>query len=444
MNLCAEEIADAIGGRLPGRLSRISGVSTDTRLLRSGDIFFALKGENYDGYQFIADAVKKGASYLVTDRSTPYLDRTIQVPDVLLALGDLAQYYRGRFQAKVVAVTGSNGKTTTKEMLYAILSSRSPTHKSPESYNNLIGVPLTIFGFEPRHRFAVMELGMNRPGEIARECAIAQPDLGIVTNVAPAHLGFFKSLNRIAEAKGELLRYMQRGKTVLLNVDDVRVSRLRSLTDAGIITFSVKRPSHYRATGIRLLKTGIRFRLKGIDFVVPVLGIENVYNAVAALAAADALGVKMEDACPALGKFTPPRLRGGIQVRGGVTLINDSYNSNPSSLKGALRRLHLQDGQRKIAVLGDMLELGSHARRYHLQLGRIAMNCCDILVAVGESARYFVEGAANSHSHHFGDKREAIHFLKETVRPGDAILVKGSRRMKMEEIADAILASLSS
>lgn len=444
MNLCVEEIVDAVGGRLPGRRSRISGVSTDTRLLRPGDVFFALKGENYDGYEFIADAVKKGASYVVTDRSTPYPHRTIRVQDVLLALGDLARHYRQRFQAKVVAVTGSNGKTTTKEMLYAILSSKSPTHRSPESYNNLIGVPLTIFRFQPSHRFAVMELGMNRPGEIARECEISQPDLGIVTNVAPAHLGLFGNLNSIAEAKGELLRYMQRGKTVLLNVDDIRVSRLSSLTDAEIITFSVKKPSHYRATGIRLLNTGIRFCLKETDFSVPVLGIENIYNAVAALAAAHVLGVKTEEACRTLREFTPPRLRGRTQVRGGVTLINDSYNSNPSSLKYALKRLHLKDGKRKIAVLGDMLELGGHSRRYHLQLGRIAMNHCDVLVAVGESARYFAEGARNSHAYHFGDKSEAIDFLTETVRPGDVVLVKGSRLMRMEEIADAILAALSS
>jgi UDP-N-acetylmuramoyl-tripeptide--D-alanyl-D-alanine ligase len=444
MNLCVEEIVEAIGGRLPPRRSSISGVSTDTRSLRRGEVFFALRGETYDGHDFVTEAVKKGASYLVTDRPTSYPDRTIQVPDTLYGLGDLAKYYRRTSRAKVIAVTGSNGKTTTKEMAYAILSARNNTHKSPASFNNLIGVPLTVFGLTPTHRYAVMELGMNRTGEIARECEIAQPDLGIVTNVAPAHLGFFRSLTRIAEAKGELLAYMRSGKTVFLNIDDLRVSRLRNITDAHVTTFSVKKPSDYQAKEVELLDDEVRFRLRNTDFSIPVGGIENVYNALAALAVTHSVGVEMDESRGLLRRFVLPRLRGRVKVRGGVTIINDSYNSNPSSLKAALTRLHHKNALRKIAVLGDMLELGSRARRYHLQLGRFAMSRCDLLVAVGELARYFVEGANNSNALHFSDRSGAMEFLKKTVRPGDAVLIKGSRLMRMEEITDAILASIPS
>jgi len=443
MQLFTDEIVKAMNGRSDGTRRPIHGVTTDTRSLRKGDLFFALRGPKFDGHRFIPDAISKNASYVVSEEPTAFPGRTILVEDTLYALGELARYYRSKLKLRIVAITGSNGKTTTKDMTAAMLSSKAPTHKSPASYNNLIGVPLTILQLEPRHKFAVVELGMNRRGEIARECDIIRPDLGVLTNIAPAHIGFFGSLSEIAEAKAELLTHLDHDKIALLNGDDSRVIGLSGSTRAKVIMFSIRNRSEYRATGVKYLKDRLRFRVKETTFEMEALGIENIYNALAAIGVGDISGISFDSMRDILKDFRLPHLRGTVQRNGGVTVINDSYNSNPSSLKAALRWLKLLEGKRKIAVLGDMLELGIHGKKYHLQAGRMARDHCDLLVGVGDLARYFCEGMGTRNAHHFSTREEALRFLKELVTPGDVLLVKGSRLMKMEKIADALLAFVS-
>lgn len=440
MNLSIDEIVEAVNGRSDGRRYPILGVATDTRRLREGDIFFALRGKNFDGHHFIPEAIRKRASYVVSEEPTPFRERTILVQDTLHALGELAGYYRSKLDLNVVGITGSNGKTTTKEMAYAVLSCKAPTHKSPESYNNLVGVPLTIFQIEPHHRFAVIELGMNRIGEIARECEITRPDLGVLTNIAPAHIQFLGSVKNIAKAKAELLERLDSNHIALLNADDPKVLRLSKFTHAKVYTFSIKNPSDYHAVRVRLFNDRLKFQVKDRNFEVHTLGIENVYNALAAIAVGEIWGVSMNEMKDVLREFKLPHLRATVQSRGEVTIINDSYNSNPASLRGALKWLALADGTRKIAVLGDMLELGSHGKKYHLQLGRVAKSYCNLLIGVGELARYYKEGMGTENAHYFNSKEEAFHFLKDLIRPGDTLLIKGSRLMQMEEIADALLA----
>jgi len=444
MDLSVEEIVRAVQGRLSDGGHPVLGVTTDTRRLREGDLFFALRGKNFDGHHFIPEAIGKGASYVVSEKPTPFPERTIYVQDTLYALGELARYYRGKFELDVVGITGSNGKTTTKEMAYGILSSKAPTHKSPSSYNNLVGVPLAVLDLKTNHRFAVLELGMNRMGEINRECQIVRPNLGVLTNIAPAHIGFFKSMKNIVKAKAELLKCLKRDDFVFLNGDDQRVVCLREFTRAKVYTFSIRNPSDYRAARVKLFKNRLQFRLRGRDFTIQTLGVENVYNALAAIGVGEILGVSMEQMQEVLGEFRLPHLRATLQSRGGVTIINDSYNSNPASLRGALKWLVLADGTRKIAVLGDMLELGQHGKKYHLQLGRVAKSYCDLLIGVGELARYYKEGMRTENAYYFTSKEEALHFLRDLVKPGDTLLIKGSRLMQMEEIADALLASVSS
>lgn len=444
MNLSVAEVVKAINGHFCGsRNLPIFGVSIDTRKLREGEIFFALRGKNFDGHQFIPEAIQKRASYVVSEISTPFRERTILVQDTLYALGELARYYRSKFDLKVVGVTGSNGKTTTKEMIHKILSCKAPTQKSPASYNNLVGVPLTVFGLKTHHRFAVVELGMNRAGEIARECEIILPDLGVLTNIAPAHIGFFGSIKNIAKAKAELLTRLDSNRVALVNGDDARVVKLAERTRAKVYKFSIKNRSDYRASRVELLKGRVKFRLKGVDFDIQTIGIENVYNAIAAIGVGNILGVSMEEMKDVLKRFKTPHLRATVHTRGGITIIDDSYNSNPSSLKGALKWLALLDGKRKIAVLGDMLELGKKSKKYHIQSGRLAKKYCDLLIGIGETARHYTEGMGSENSYYFSSKEKALQFLKQLIKPGDSILIKGSRLMQMEEIADALLAFIS-
>jgi len=444
MDLSIDEVVEALNGRFNGRTYPIRGVTTDTREMRKGDIFFALKGPNFDGHQFIPEAIEKGASYVVSEQTTRYPDRTIVVQDTLRALGDLAKRRRRMFDLKVIAVTGSNGKTTTKEMIHAMLSSEGPAHKSQSSYNNLVGIPLTVFELTTAHRFAVLELGMNKAGEIARETEIIRPDVGVLTNIAPAHIGPLGSLSNIIKAKAELFDRLGKNHTAFINGDDTRAMKVAERTRARTCTFSVKAKSDYRATRLKLLWDRTEFSLRDMRFEIHALGIENVYNALAAIGVADVCGVGLHVMEKILRDFRPPHLRATVQTRGEVTIINDSYNSNPSSLKWALRWLTLSDGRRKIAVLGDMLELGESARRYHLQLGRFARNHCDMLIGVGALSKYLAEGMGTRRARYFENKEEALRFLKRTVRPGDAILIKGSRLMRMEDLARALLASLSS
>lgn len=443
MNLSIAEVVKVVKGRFHGRIHPILGITTDTRSLHEGETFFALKGKNFDGHRFIPEAIRKKASYVVSEKPTPFPERTIQVQDTLHALGELARYYRSKLELKVVGITGSNGKTTTKEMTHAILSCKVPTHKSPASYNNLVGVPLTIFELKPRHQFAVIELGMNKIGEIARECEIILPDLGVLTNIAPVHIGFFGSIKNIAKAKAELLNWLDSDKAVLLNGDDPRVVRLSKFTQAKVYKFSVKNPSDYRATRVRLFKDRLEFSLKNTDFRVQALGIENVYNALAAIGVGELCGVSLNEMKDVLHEFQLPNLRATVHTHRGVTIINDSYNSNPWALKGALKWLELANGKRKIVVLGDMLELGKHSKKYHLQIGRLAKNRCDLLIGVGELAKYFKDGMQTKNAYYFSSKKKTVQFLKDLIKPGDIILIKGSRLMQMEEISDALLAFIS-
>jgi UDP-N-acetylmuramoyl-tripeptide--D-alanyl-D-alanine ligase len=452
MKLDVSQIAAITGGTLlPERAAaHISGESTDSRTVRSGDLFVALRGPHFDGHDFIARAVDGGAAACLSEEVIAGLPvPVVRVADTLQAFGDLAAALRGDFSGPLVAVTGSSGKTSTKEMLAAILALTGPGLKTEGNFNNLIGLPHTLFRLAPEHRWAVLEMGMSARGEIARLARIARPGIGIVTNIGPAHLQQLGSLDGVARAKGELFAALPAGGTAIINGDDERVARLPVANGVRRVMFGVNEAAEVRAEAVAADGRGIGFCLVLPDGRWPVRlrvpGSYNVANALAAAAAAYVLGVDGERIARGLADFRSCGGRMGVkELASGALLLEDFYNANPLAVQAALTALNeLPGGGRRIAVLGDMLELGETAAELHRQTGLAAARRVDMLILLGAMAEATAAGArrggmapqsvwvVTSHA-------EAVRLLEDLLHPGDKVLVKGSRGMTMEKICQAL------
>ena len=462
MTFILEEVLKATGGRLLQGKEKTSfrGISTDSRTVAEGELFIALKGERFDGHQFAIEALKKGAGGVIIEadkvrdiRWNGYRpSAVIAVKDALHALGDIAQERRRRFGTPVVALTGSNGKTTTKEMISVCLETAFPVLKTKGNLNNLVGLPLTLLNLTEQERIVVLEMGMNVPGEIRRLTEIAEPDVGLITNIEGVHLEGMGSLERVREEKGELFRRMRQDGTILVNQDDPRVIDLASEFHGQKITFGIDHPAEVMAKEIRLQEVGgtsFTLMMEGVtmEITLPFLGGHFVPNALSAIAAASLFGIELEKVKEALEHLSPSPMRMEVlRPQEGVTLINDAYNANPRSMELALEILSQMKGKgRGIAVLGDMLELGEYSVEAHQLIGkRIGELSIDFLLALGEEAPVLVESAMR---HGLDSERariveshtETISILKKMARDGDWILVKGSRRMGMEKIAEGLM-----
>ncbi len=452
-------IADAVQGFLiqgdGGALC--TGVSTDSRCIEEGDVFFALKGERFNGHDFLGDVIQKGAAAVIVEKDMQLLSvnrfaGVIKVGDTLRALGSLAARYRRQFDIPLVAVTGSNGKTTTKEMIAAILSANRIVLKNEGNLNNLIGLPLSLFNLMPHHEAGVFELGMNRKGEIARLTEIANPTVGVITNVGPVHLEFLGSIEAVGQAKGELFGGMSADATAIVNNDDPQVRLLAEVFPGKKVTFGIGNSADVSARNILLRGTeGIAFEMVINDAVIPVrlpmVGEHNVMNALAAAAVATALGEAGEAIAAGLARCRNVKLRQEIvHVDRQITIINDCYNANPVSMEAALVTFSQFKGDaRGIVVLGDMLELGSFASDLHLELGaKVARARADYLIAIGDHASELKAGALAD-----GLSSEAVitgNDVEEVMGPllglleGPAvILVKGSRKMALERIVNKVV-----
>ncbi|MCX5750891.1 MAG: UDP-N-acetylmuramoyl-tripeptide--D-alanyl-D-alanine ligase [Candidatus Saganbacteria bacterium] len=404
------------------------GISTDTRTIRPGDLFIALVGEKFDGHGFVAEAIKKGAAGAIISKSEILNSKQIQnskvqiikVKYTLKALQQLAKYHRNRFKIPVIGITGSSGKTTTKDMLASILSEAYPTLKNEENFNNEIGVPLTLLKLNKKHKAAVIEMAMQGHGEIAELVNIAHPTIAIVTNIGEAHLLQLKTQKNIAKAKAEIL---QGAKYAVLNADDEYFNFLK--------TYGLRVTSHrLRIITFRInRKADVSLKnLKGIKLPVP--GKHNIYNALAAIAVAKILGLTKKQIKNGLEKFKPSSKRSQIiDLPNGIRIINDCYNANPSSMKAALELLGEQRG-RKIAVLGEMLELGKAAKPAHNKILALTKKLkIDAVLTFGK-------GWKSS----YPTKEKLTKKLKSMVTAGDTILIKGSRGTKMEEVVDQLIA----
>jgi UDP-N-acetylmuramoyl-tripeptide--D-alanyl-D-alanine ligase len=454
-----------LGPALP---ERFGGAAVDSRLVRHGDLFVALCGTQTDGHRFIPDAIAAGAGAVLC--ASPYQPGNgsavsqMVVADPLAVLQELARARLARQpDVTVVGITGSSGKTSTKEAIAALLVRLAPTHKTPASFNTETGLPLTVLGLEPAHRYAVLEMGAQWVGEIAMLCRIAPPRIGVVTAVGPAHLQYFGSIEAVERGKSELVQALPPGGLAVLNADDERVRRMAGKTSARVLTFGRARDADVR--GLRLAGDpllGLRFTLAygGADERVRLRlpGGYAVYTALAAAAVALDRGLSLAAVAEALGELRAPKRRGEIKPGvNGTTVVDDSYNANRQSVEGALallRGARVASGARRWAVLGDMFELGAHAAAEHAHVGATAAATADELVAVGAEACHLARAAREAglpaaRIHLFATDTEdaaalatardgAAALLCERLRPGDLVLVKGSLGMGMDAIVRRI------
>ena len=451
-----EEVRDAIHGRwrARGAAPAVRSVTTDSRSAKPGELFFALRGERTDGHGFLRQAAEAGCSAAVVARDAElpagmdvaFAGGIIGVADTTAALGELAAYHRRRLGSTVVAVTGSNGKTTVKRMIHHILSRRLTGTCSPKSFNNAVGVPLTLLAASAGDDYVICELGTNAPGEIASLGEIARPDVAVITSVAAAHLEKLGSIERVAAEKASILGALAGdGLGVVFGDSDVLARAVRPY-DRRVIRFGVSEDADLRLTDYRPMDRRQRFELNGRVWVdLPLPGRHNALNALAALAVAQRFGFERQDAAAALADFAAGDMRlEWIDARAG-TVINDAYNANPASLAAAVEVLSACRGARKVLVVGDMRELGDQAEPLHRQAGReMAGRGVDLLITVGRLGRYIAMGAAEVglETESFDSSDAAGPQLRRLLREGDTVLVKGSRAMAMEELTAPILAAL--
>ena len=440
------EIAQVIGSPVPEGAESLttSGYSIDSRTLRTGDLFFALKGATQDGHGFVRDAWEKGAVGAVVERRLEDLPKSFPqmvVPSSLVALQRIASFVRSRTDIPVVAVTGSNGKTTTKEMIAFLLSTRMKVRKSPGNFNNHIGLPLSLLGLEHSDEALVVEIGSNHPGEVDALCRIAQPQVGVITNVGRAHIGLFGSLEGVAREKSDLARCLQSGGEAVVNADDEPLMAQMKSIGVETITFGLRADADFRATAVDVSQSsGSSFTLGGLAVGLKAPGIHNIYNALAAIATAGVFGISVRDAAEAIRIYEPMRMK--TETYGGITLIDDTYNSNPDSVAAALSVLAAGGGGRRVFVMGDMLELGAASEALHREVGSLVARCpIDLLVTIGKEARWASEEARSRGMDeravvHFASKIEAKRELRGLVKPEDIVLIKGSRLAGLDEIAE--------
>ncbi|HSH13003.1 MAG TPA: UDP-N-acetylmuramoyl-tripeptide--D-alanyl-D-alanine ligase [Desulfurivibrionaceae bacterium] len=452
-----DEVLAATGGRVCGPAGAVTfrRISTDTRTIAAGDLFVALSGENFDGETFLAEAVSRGAAGALVSRepSPPASVPVIVVGDTLRALGDLAAWRRRQLpNLQVLAITGSSGKTTVKEMTAAILARKFPLLKTTGNFNNLIGLPLTLLKVNEKQRLAVLEMGMNHPGEIARLTEIAAPDFACINNIHGAHLLGLEDIHGVARAKAELFAGLAPTATMIVNLDDPLIRAMARRYSQKQITFGLHRRAQVRATYIRLAgEAGIAFTLKigreQIRVRLHCVGRHNVVNALAAAALAHGVGLGLEDIRQGLAEFTPYDKRMQVErLASGLRVVNDTYNANPASMLAALETVHgLRGSHRAVAVLGDMLELGRESAEAHRRIGAtVAGLGFNQLLVIGAYAGEMVAAARavgmnKKNCRVCADHAEIVEQLRMLQKSGelaagDWLLVKGSRGMKMETV----------
>jgi len=450
MNLTAEEIAVASGGEIFGdKNTVISGITTDSRKAGSGMLFVALEGENFDGHNFVGSAFGKGTAAAVVKKScsSDINGVLIKVDDTLKALGDIAKYYKSKFDLKTTAVTGSVGKTTTKDMLSSVLGQKFNTLMTKGNFNNNIGLPLTIFGLNEKHEAAVLEMGMSGFGEISYLADIARPDVAVISNIGQSHIEKLGSREGILKAKLEICDFFDENSVLIINGDDDMLYPNTRDKEFKVVSFGINNPNNdVKAYDIE--DKGI----DGVDFCVDIdsvrykihiktPGIHNVYNALSAVCVGRHYGIDMEKIKNGLESFTLTAMRMSVENIKGMTIINDCYNASPASVEAGLKVLNSAKAKRHIAMLGDMLEMGSFSRQAHYDAGKKAAEFADVLLSAGKEAENMKKGAEDGgmkEIYTFENSSELAEFAKEFVKKNDAVLIKASRGMKFENIYNTL------
>jgi len=442
--------------RLAGRAEGAwRGAAIDSRGDCAGRLFFALSGGRTDGHRFVRDAYAAGAAAAVIDQA-PLSEALARegvahfvVSDARAALTALASAWREHLDVRVVAITGSGGKTTTKELIRAAMRTRYRVHTSAGNYNSTIGVPLTLLDAEEDSEYLVCELGANQTGEIAQLSALVKPDTGVITNIGDAHVGCFGSRDAIAAAKGELLDALPAEASAVLPRDDTYFPALHARARARVTSFGLAAESDVRLSDVRVLEHGTEFRVAGVAFTLRSFGVYNALNACAAAAAADACGVPIEATRDALAELSPMAGRGRVHEAGGVLVVDESYNASPASTRLSLSMLAGLKAERRYAVLGDMRELGDYTRAGHEEVGRhVASLRIDKVFWKGEEAGAVAAGLAAAGGgaalERFEDAAALLSAVLSIIRPGDAVLVKGSRAIELDRLVEGIVAARAS
>ncbi len=448
--LTLSEILRATRGRLESTLrsGSVSGVSIDSRRVGTGELFIAIEGQRLDGHDFVAEALENGALYAVVSRTNriaggDLASRLIKVADTRVALGQLAAHYRNQLSATVVAVTGTNGKTTTKAMIGHILAGHKQGRCAHKSYNNDIGLPLTLLSAEPRDDYLVVEVGSNSPGEIGHLGALVRPNIVVITNVSEAHLDGLGDLQGVVHEKLSLLTHLQGRGLAVVNTDSPELlERLHQMENLNLITVGERDDADLRITSLRQQGRAIRFNINGrFDVHIPVLGKHNAGNALCAIAVGRRLGLSIEETADRLSTFELPDMRLQVHQYGSMIVVNDSYNANPASMRCAIEALEAMNVPgRRVAIIGDMRELGKQAETLHRELGRlIASSEVDVLMSVGDFAEDVCESARAR-----GNRKLELHAsrnvedleknLRRRLKAKDTILIKGSRALQLERI----------
>lgn len=449
--LTVREVIKATDGALVsgGKESALTGITTDSRRMGEGMLFIPLTGPTFNGHEFIRAAFECGAAAALTQENTePLLDQTIiRVSDTRKALGDIARFYKAKYRIPTVAVTGSVGKTTTKDMLYSILSQKYHTVKTLGNYNNDIGLPLTVFRQEAEHEMAVLEMGQSGFGEIHYLASVARPDAAVITNIGTSHIEKLGSREGIFRAKMEITDFFGPENTLIVNGDNDFLKTIDN-KEYSVVKYGIENDGcdvraydihNYGADGsvFRVDTEGTSYEIR-----VPVAGVHNVYNALAAVCIGRLYQIDMKDIIRGIAEFELTEMRMSIEEYNGVTVINDCYNSSPDSVRASLDVLASLKAARRIAVLGDILEMGDFAEKAHTELGKsVASVGADILVTAGKNAYFLAEEAKRcgmTEVMAFDKTREAARYVSSLVKRGDAVLVKASRGMKFEMITQTI------
>ncbi len=453
-------IAEALSGELlnadKDEIAR--DISTDSRVISEGCVFVALKGENTDGHRYVKKAVEDGAVCVIVDSNFDEFEELpqIRVESTLKALGDFARLYREEFSVPCVAITGSVGKTSTRDMIYSVLNEQYATLKTEKNFNNEIGLPLTVFGLKSEHEMMVLEMGMSGFGEISHLTEIARPDTAVITNIGLAHIEHLKTQENILKAKLEILEGLSEDGTVILNGDDKLLHSLEGTLPYETLFYGIENKTcDLIAENIRKYSEGTDFtvRIDGVEYEISinVPGVHHVYNALASILTGIRYNVPVKKIIEGIGKFVPSGMRQNIIALNDYVIIKDCYNASPDSMKSGLEVLDSTlSGKRekkylKVAVLGDMLELGDVSETEHEKVGELIMNYdIDRIITVGEMSERIIqraikEGFSASNTFAFKTNEEVINNIYNIVKPDDVILFKGSRGMKLEEIADYLI-----
>jgi UDP-N-acetylmuramoyl-tripeptide--D-alanyl-D-alanine ligase len=442
------EIGTVVGVRAASN-ARITGWSVDTRTVAQGDLFFALRGPNHDGNAYVDDALRKGAVAAIVDEkigSARENDPVLVVPDSLVALQKIAAWARNQWNGEVVGVTGSAGKTSTKDVIAEMLAVKMPVAKTIGNFNNHVGVPLSILRLSAEARVAVLEIGMNHAGEIRDLAAIARPRIGVVTNVGHAHMEAFDSIEGVAAAKRELIEALPPDGIAVLNADDPLVARFGDVHKGRTITFGLNEGADVRAEQVEVTSAGVRFEVNRIRFESRLLGRHSVLNLLAGIAVSRLYGIQPEQLTGVVSGLSAGSMRGQRFLHNDILILNDCYNSNPDAARAMIDVLRETPAKRRIAVLGEMLELGHWAESLHRDVGDYVANCgIDVLVGIRGAARYLVDAARQADhavdaAFFFPDTTAAGDYLRQIARPGDVILFKGSRGAHVEQALERFLA----